>query len=120
MRRTPTQKLWTAAGLTALGLGAIGIALPLLPTVPFAILAAFCFARGHPVWEAKMLAHPRFGPHIRAWRERGAIGRGGKLGATGAFAVSIGLGFVFLDYPRSLIPLGVAVVTLSWIWTRPG
>jgi uncharacterized protein len=120
MHRSLSQKVWTAAGMISVALGVIGIALPLLPTVPFMILAAFCFARGNPVLEAKLLAHPRLGPPIRAWRERGAIGRAGKLGATGAFAVSIGLGFAFLGYPQSLIPLGVAVVTLSWIWTRPG
>jgi uncharacterized protein len=120
MHRSLSQKVWTAAGMISVALGVIGIALPLLPTVPFMILTAFCFARGNPVLEAKLLAHPRRGPPIRAWRERGAIGRAGKLGATGAFAVSIGLGFAFLGYPQSLIPLGVAVVTLSWIWTRPG
>ena len=82
------RPLWTAAGVTSLVLGAIGAVLPLLPTVPFVILATFCFARGNPAWEAKLLAHPTFGPHIRNWRERGAISRKGKLAATGAFAAS--------------------------------
>jgi uncharacterized protein len=65
--------LWLGAGGLALLTGFIGIFLPLLPTTPFVLLAAFCFARGSPRWEAWLLAHPRFGPLVRDWRERRAI-----------------------------------------------
>ena len=114
-----TPLIWRTAGLAALGLGTIGIFVPLLPTVPFYILAAFCFARGHPVWEARLLAHPRFGPHIRAWREKGAVSRKGKIAATVAFAVSIALGLATLVWPWVVVPPVVALVCLSWLWTRP-
>ena len=113
------RPLWTAAGVTSLVLGAIGAVLPLLPTVPFVILATFCFARGNPAWEAKLLAHPTFGPHIRNWRERGAISRKGKLAATGAFAASIMLGLWAMHWPYAAIPPVVAAICLSWLWTRP-
>lgn len=42
-----SRMLYLIAGFVALGLGGIGILLPLLPTVPFIILAAFCFARSN-------------------------------------------------------------------------
>ena len=113
------RQLWVAAGTVSLGLGAVGAVLPLLPTVPFVILAAFCFARGNPAWEAKLLAHPTFGLHIRSWREKGAISRKGKLAATGAFAVSIVLGYLTMAWPYVAIPPVVAVICLSWLWTRP-
>jgi uncharacterized membrane protein YbaN (DUF454 family) len=113
------RPLWVAAGAVSLGLGAIGTVLPLLPTVPFVILAAFCFARGSPAWEAKLLAHPIFGPHIRSWREKGAISRKGKLAATGAFAVSILIGIWAMSWPYVAIPPVVAAICLSWLWTRP-
>lgn len=116
---TLKARLWNLAGLASLALGTIGIAVPLLPTVPLYILAAFCFARGNPALEARLLAHPRYGPHLIAWRERGAVSRHGKIAATATFAVSILLGVWLLVWPWLLLPPAVAVVTLGWLWTRP-
>lgn len=113
------RSLWTFAGFMALGLGGIGIILPLLPTVPFVILAAFCFARGSPRLEAWLVDHRRFGPHIRAWRERGAVSRKGKWAATVAFAVSIALALAFIAWPWSLTPVAAALITGTWLWRRP-
>lgn len=113
------RRLYHYAGLVSVALGLVGIALPILPAVPFLILAAWCFGKSNPAWEAWLLAHSQFGPHIRAWRDKGAIARGGKLGATGAFVVSIAISFFVTPWPWPLLPAGIAVVTLSWIWTRP-
>jgi uncharacterized protein len=119
MQRPLVRRLWLGAGLASVALGAVGVALPILPTVPFLILAAFCFARSNPALEQRILDHKVFGPGIRAWRERGAISRRGKLAATGAFAASIVFGLLTLGWPWVLIPPGVAAVSLSWLWTRP-
>lgn len=110
---------WGALGIAALAAGTAGIFLPLLPTVPFYILAAFAFARSNSAWEQRLLDHPRFGPPVRAWRERGIVSRTGKLAATGAFGVSIALGFLFLAMPWFLAPPAVAAICLAWLWTRP-
>jgi uncharacterized membrane protein YbaN (DUF454 family) len=110
---------YRVAGFLSLGLGVIGTILPLLPTVPFVLLAAFCFARSNPAWEARILGDPRFGPHIRAWRERGSISRRGKLAAVAAFATSAALGLILLAWPGNLIPVVVALVGSLWILTRP-
>ena len=114
-----TPLLWRAAGLLSLATGAVGVFLPLLPTVPFVILAAFCFARGNPVWEARLLAHPRFGPHIAAWRTKGAISRKGKVAASIAFAVSTLLSLIFAPWPWLLATPIAALFCLPWLWTRP-
>ncbi|WP_114953285.1 YbaN family protein [Sphingosinicella terrae] len=106
-------------GAISLVLGVVGTVVPLLPTVPFVILAAFLFARGHPGVERWLVEHPRFGPHIVAWRTRRAISRRGKKAATAAFAFSITLGFLLLDFPWSFLPLAASLVAGSWIWTRP-
>ncbi len=111
--------VWLFLGAVALALGALGAFLPLLPTVPFMLLAAFCFARGHPPLEAWLLAHPSFGPHIAAWRARGAISRRGKRAALAAFALSALIGLLLLPMPWALAPAAVAIVGGSWVWSRP-
>ncbi len=106
-------------GIAALGLGFAGLFLPLLPTVPFILLAAFCFARGNPAWEARLLSHPSFGPHIRAWRERGSISRRGKAAALVAFTLSGLLGLLLLEAPWTYVPVIVGLAGGAWIVSRP-
>ena len=65
------KTVYLLLGWLSLVVGAIGIVVPLLPTVPFVILAAFLFARGSPALERRLLEHPRFGHHIVLWRTRG-------------------------------------------------
>lgn len=115
-----TRHMWTFAGWASLALGAIGVVVPLLPTVPFVILAAFCFARGNPALERWLVEHRIYGPHIRAWRERGAISHKGKAAATLAFAASVLIGLWQLPLPWALLPLAAALIGGAWIWSRPG
>ena len=113
------RHLYLIAGFVSIGLGTIGAFLPLLPTVPFMILAAFCFARSSPRLEAKLLDHRHFGPHIRRWRERRAISRRGKQAALAGFAFSIILALIFSPWPWLLLPVVAALIGGGWIWTRP-
>lgn len=113
------KPVYRALGVIAVLLGVIGIFLPLLPTTPFLLLAAFFFARSHPEWEAKLLAHPRAGPAIRAWREHRAIPLAGKRGATLLMAISAVGGWLTLSDPWRYLPAAIGVVVLSWMWTRP-
>jgi hypothetical protein len=111
--------VWVALGALSLLLAALGTVLPLLPTVPFVLLAAFCFARGHPPAEAWLLKHGTFGPHILAWRSRGAISRRGKSAALVAFTASALAGLVVLEMPWGLAPALAALIGGTWVWTRP-
>ncbi len=113
------RSLYLILGLLAVGLGIVGIFVPILPTVPFMLLAAFLFARSNPAWERRILEHPRFGPPIRDWRERGAIGRRAKRASLLALAASAGAGLYLIDGPWRWLPLGIAIVTGAWIATRP-
>ena len=79
-----SRTLYLISGFLALGLGGLGVLLPLLPTVPFIILAAYCFARSDETLERWLVEHPTFGTHIRLWRERGAISPKGKRAAPAA------------------------------------
>lgn len=113
------RRLYLSAGFASVALGAVGAFLPLLPTVPFLILAAFCFARSSPALEARLLNHPHYGASLVAWREKGIVSRHAKLSATAAFAASIVVGFLMLPLPWSLIPAAVALVCGTWLWGRP-
>lgn len=108
-------------GLGFTGLGFLGALLPVLPTVPFLILAAACFARSSTRLEAWLLAQPRLGPMLRDWRARGAIPRRAKrLSLAGTV-----LGFaLFLAFSHPSWPLTVAVAALmgtglAYVFTRP-
>jgi uncharacterized protein len=113
------RRLYLAAGFTSVALGALGTVLPLLPTVPFMILAAFCFARSSPALEARLMNHPGFGHHLVAWREKGVVSRRAKWSAATAFAISIAIGLGTLSLPWSMLPVGVAIICLTWIWRKP-
>ena len=110
---------WRLLGLVALALGFAGLFLPLLPTVPFVLLAAFAFARGHPAWERWLVEHKRFGPPIVAWRTSGSISRRGKAMALAAFAASAALGLLLMRAPWAYLPTAAALIGGSWILSRP-
>ena len=112
--------LWRLTALLALVIGLAGLALPVVPTVPFLILAAWAAGKGSPKIERWLLTHPTYGPHIRAWREHGAVPRKAKWFATvGMTGSAIMLQFTSAPlWLRIAIPLTMAAVAL-WLWQRP-
>ncbi|MBQ6879200.1 MAG: DUF454 family protein [Bacteroidales bacterium] len=65
--------LLTALGLLSLGLGVLGIFLPVLPTTPLLLLAAALFLRGNRNLYDWLMNHPELGPYIRNFMEHKAI-----------------------------------------------
>lgn len=86
-----TRPLLIAAGWILTAIGIIGVILPVMPGTIFLILAAWCFSKSSPRFEAWLLNHPRLGPHVLRWRVTRSISRRAKLTACGAMAASFGL-----------------------------
>jgi len=112
--------IWAAFGYLALALGAIGIVTPFLPTVPFLLLAAFCFARSSERLHRWLLSHQTFGPPVRDWQRSGSIGRRAKWLATGSLVAGIGISLALgLGWGALLAQALVLSCTGLFIWTRP-
>lgn len=113
-RRLP----WLLAGGLSLLLGVIGIFLPLLPTTPFVLLAAYCFARGSARCEAWLLGHPRFGPMVRDWRAHRAVPLRAKQAAWIMMTLSSVLAFFIMPHVRWL-PAACCLAVGLWMWRLP-
>ena len=112
--------LWRTLALIALAIGAIGIALPVLPTVPFWILAAWAASKGWPELRQWLVTHPKYGPAIRDWQERGSVPRQAKWLATTMMLISaivLQLTPAFL-WVKIVVPAMMFVVAV-WLWRRP-
>jgi len=111
---------WFVTGLVAMSLGFVGIFLPLLPTTPFLLLAAICFARSSPALHDWLIHHPRLGPPISDWRAHGAISRKAKIAAVVMLAFALGTG-IYFDLGLRLLGIQALVLLLvgTFILTRP-
>lgn len=112
------RPLFLAGGIISVALGAIGAFLPIMPTVPFLLLAVFCFARSNPAWEQKILDHPHWGPQVREWRERRAIPRRAKVMAVGAMSAGAVFTWFTLGVPWVYLSLAILCICGTWIATR--
>ena len=115
-----TRPLWAAFGILSLGCGLAGIVLPLLPTTPFLLLAAWAFARSSPRLHDWLVGHPRLGPTIVQWREYGVIPprakAAGILAVGVAFLISLAIGVP----PVLLIVQGVVLCGVTaFLLSRP-
>lgn len=115
-----TRPLWLIIGLVSVGCGIAGIALPLVPTTPFVLLAAYCFARSSPRLEAWLLAHRTFGPIIDNWRRHGSIDRRVKHVAVALMAAAFVLSLILRLPQWVLIAQGVVLLgAATFVLTRP-
>lgn len=115
-----SKALWKAVGLIALALAVAGAVLPLLPTTPFLLVAAWAFAKGSPRLHDWLIGHDRFGPLIRNWQTHRAISRPAKRGALLSMVVVLG-GSVLLGvgWPVLAIQCLAMAGSAAFILTRP-
>jgi uncharacterized membrane protein YbaN (DUF454 family) len=119
LRQRWQRRLWLAAGSLALFTGFVGIFLPVLPTTPFVLLAAYCFSRGSERWERWLLNHPRWGPMVRDWRDHHAVPLRAKQLATVMMAAGSAWAWWAMPPHLNWIPAVWCAVIAVWLWRLP-
>jgi uncharacterized membrane protein YbaN (DUF454 family) len=112
--------IYLTVGWISLGLGFIGIFLPVMPTTPFLVVSAFCFSRGSEKLHRWLLSLPHVGKPLREWEDHKVIRTKAKAMATALMLASlVSLSFVS-KMPRIgfWITAGVMAAILLFIWTR--
>jgi uncharacterized protein len=109
------------AGSISLALGLIGVFLPLLPTTPFVLLAAACYARASPRFHGWLLANRTFGPLIAEWEQHGSIPYRTKVVAVALMSVTFAISITLFVRPVWLkVALAIIGVALAvWIYRLP-
>jgi hypothetical protein len=107
-------------GLLATGAGVAGVVLPLVPTTPFLLIAAFAFARSSPRLHHWLVTHPRLGPPINDWRAHGAISRRAKATAAAVMLATLALS-LWMGVAAGIVVVQAAVLAAAatFVLTRP-
>lgn len=110
-----------AAGFASVALGIAGLVLPLLPTTPFMLLAAACFARSSPRFHRWLLHHRTFGPIVREWEGHRAIPWRAKLWAIALMSATLAVSIVFFVKPPWLkaVLAAFGVFLAGWLYRIP-
>jgi uncharacterized membrane protein YbaN (DUF454 family) len=117
----PVRAAYIGAGTLFLLLGIVGIFLPLLPTTPFVLLAAACYARGSRRFYDWLLANRTFGPMIFEWRRHHSLPYRTKIMSIALMSVTLAASIVFfvesLQLKLLLALVGVALAV--WMYRIP-
>ncbi len=112
--------IYLISGFSTLIFAVLGVFLPLLPTTPFLLLSAFCFARSSEKLHIWLLEHPYLGQNIQNWQENGSISRKAKVTSMAMILLTIVLSVV-LQIHGSLLLIQIVVLSCVslFILTRP-
>jgi hypothetical protein len=116
----PLRALLVVVGTAALGLGVLGIFVPVLPTTPFLLVAAACYARSSDRLYAWLLGQPSLGRIVSEWRRSRALPAGVKPRALLVVAVTFASSILLVDSLALRIGLAVVALVLTWfLWRIP-
>ena len=115
------KPLYFISGLVCLLLGIIGVVIPLLPTTPFVLLAAFCFSRSSTKFYQMLLNHQIFGELIKQWEAHGVIPLKIKCLSTAMMLLmsSYPLFFKAIFWWVKGCIIVTLLIALAYIWSRP-
>jgi uncharacterized membrane protein YbaN (DUF454 family) len=111
------KRIFYLLGGISLGLGLLGMLLPILPTTPFLILSGYFFSKSSKKIHSWILSRPYYGKIIKDWEESGIISKQAKIQAISALIMLFSISIIFLKLSPylGLIGLGIGY----FIITRP-
>lgn len=111
MKKNPIRILWVLAGFISLGLGSIGIVLPILPTVPFYMLTVFCFAKSSKKLHSWFLGTKLYKKHLESFVEKREMTIKTKVTIMSTVTIVMAVGFIMMKN----VPIGRICLTVVWV-----
>lgn len=110
----PAKIIYLVVGCVCLVLGTVGVVLPILPTTPFYLVTAYCFAKSSTRLENWFKGTGLYKKHLESFVEKKGMKRSTKIGILTSVTLLMGVGFFFMARKGIWIPC--IILAVVWIF----